>query len=101
MAETVLAGSHDWVQDRYNSYEHHTIFFDIKVTGEGQDRERSFDVWASYAEIENLVKDGYLVRESLIQGAAARRAGRSRGGRVRGDRWESITRAGLDSTLSV
>jgi hypothetical protein len=55
MAETVLAGSHDWFQDRYNSYEHHTISFDIKVTGEGQDRERSFDVWASYAEIENLV----------------------------------------------
>ena len=58
----------DQIRDKYDSYAHHTISYHILVNNEGQARERSFDVWASRAEIEDFAKDGYLVREALIEG---------------------------------
>ena len=58
----------DQIRDRYDAYEHHTISYHILVNNEGQEPERSFDVWASRAEIEAFASDGYLVREALIEG---------------------------------
>ena len=68
-----MTGFQEMLRARYDDYAHHTISFNILVNNEGQERERSFDVWASRAEIEEMVRDGYLVREALIQGAELER----------------------------
>ncbi len=64
MAASALTGSEEQFQAQYDSFQHHTISFRILVNNEGQDRERSYDVWASRAEIEKLAQDGYLVRKA-------------------------------------
>ncbi|MCY4411697.1 MAG: phytanoyl-CoA dioxygenase family protein [Caldilineaceae bacterium] len=64
----VMTSLRDQIQAKYDSYEHHTIAYHILVNNEGQENERSFDVWASRAEIEAFAKEGYLVREALIEG---------------------------------
>ena len=68
-----MTGFQEMLRARYDDYAHHTLSFNILVNNEGQERERSFDVWASRAEIEEMVRDGYLVREALIQGAELER----------------------------
>jgi len=68
MVMNVMTSLRDQIQAKYDSYEHHTIAYHILVNNEGQENERSFDVWASRAEIEAFAKEGYLVREALIEG---------------------------------
>ena len=68
MALNAVTSLQDQIRDRYDAYEHHTISYHILVNNEGQEPERSFDVWASRAEIEAFARDGYLVREALIEG---------------------------------
>ena len=80
MVMNVMTSLRDQIQAKYDSYEHHTIAYHILVNNEGQESERSFDVWASRAEIEAFAKEGYLVREAMIEGESLerlRRAGRS------------------------
>ncbi len=73
----VMTSLRDQIQTKYDSYEHHTIAYHILVNNEGQESERSFDVWASRAEIEAFAKDGYLVREALIEGESLERLRRA------------------------
>ncbi|MEM7031307.1 MAG: phytanoyl-CoA dioxygenase family protein [Chloroflexota bacterium] len=40
------------------------------TNAEGEDKERSIDVYATPQEIEQLATDGYLVREGLFEGVA-------------------------------
>ena len=68
MVSNAVTSLQDQIRDRYDSFEHHTISYHILVNNEGQEPERSFDVWASRAEIEAFARDGYLVREALIEG---------------------------------
>ena len=68
MTAGAVTSLRDQIQDKYDSYQHHTISYRILVNNEGQERERIFDVWASRAEIEGFAKDGYLLREALIEG---------------------------------
>ena len=68
MVLNAVTSLQDQFRDRYDAYEHHTISYHILVNNEGQEPERSFDVWASRAEIEAFARDGYLVREALIEG---------------------------------
>ncbi len=77
MVMNVMTGLRDQIQAKYDSYEHHTIAYHILVNNEGQESERSFDVWASRAEIEAFAKDGYLVREALIEGEPLERLRRA------------------------
>jgi len=68
MVSNAVADLQDQIRDKYDAYEHHTISYHILVNNEGQEPERRFDVWASRAEIEAFARDGYLVREALIEG---------------------------------
>lgn len=68
MKSNAVTSLQDQIRDKYDSFAHHTISYHILVNNEGQERERSFDVWASQAEIEGFAKDGCLVREALIEG---------------------------------
>ncbi len=68
MVSNAVADLQDQIRDKYDAYEHHTISYHILVNNEGQEQERRFDVWASRAEIEAFARDGYLVREALIEG---------------------------------
>ncbi len=77
MVLNVMTSLRDQIQTKYDSYEHHTIAYHIMVNNEGQENERSFDVWASRAEIEAFAKEGYLVREALIEGASLERLRRA------------------------
>ena len=77
MTANAIPSLQDQIEDKYDSYAHHTISYRILVNNEGQDRERSFDVWASRGEIEEFAKDGYLVREALIQGEPLERLRRA------------------------
>ncbi len=77
MATKELASLNDLMQAKYDAYAHHTLSYHILVNNEGQDRERSFDVWASQDEIEAFARDGYLVRKALIEGEPLERLRRA------------------------
>ena len=58
----------DQMRVKYDSYTITPPLITYWLITEGQESERSFDVWASQAEIEAFARDGYLVREALIEG---------------------------------
>ena len=77
MGSSAMTSLQDQIRDKYESYAHHTISYHILVNNEGQERERRFDVWASRAEIEAFARDGYMVREALIEGEPLERLRRA------------------------
>ena len=77
MGSSAMTSLQDQIRDKYESYAHHTISYHILANNEGQERERRFDVWASRAEIEAFARDGYMVREALIEGEPLERLRRA------------------------
>ncbi len=55
-------------QQEYAEFPSHTVSYEIMTNADDEDKERSFTVLATPKEIEQLGRQGYLIREALFRG---------------------------------